>query len=340
MAQKILLTGGAGYIGAHTFVALHAAGYHLVILDNFSNADADTPARLAQLTGGKVDCHDCDLLDTAALDGVFAQHDFAAVVHFAAKKAVGESVAKPQMYFNNNTGGLINLLGAMETHGVGRIVFSSSATVYGDAKQQPIKETASLGATNPYGLTKLMGEQMLGQMLVAHPDWAIGILRYFNPAGVHPSGLLYQSPKSGDQPPENLMPRLLEVAVGKRDHLMVFGTDYDTPDGTGVRDYIHITDLCRGHVLSLDALIKTGQSHTVNLGTGQGYSVLDMIGEFAKACGRDVPYEMAPRRPGDVGTCYADVSLARDVLGFEAELGLAEMCRDSWRESGQADPLS
>ncbi|WP_069301074.1 UDP-glucose 4-epimerase GalE [Neptunicoccus sediminis] len=340
MTQKILLTGGAGYIGAHTFVALHEAGYHPVILDNFANADQDTPARLAQLTGRKVDCHDCDLMDKAALDAVFEKHDFEAVIHFAALKAVGESVAKPQMYFDNNTGGLINLMGSMEKHDVKRIVFSSSATVYGDAEEQPIPETAPLGATNPYGLTKLMGEMMLGQMQVAHPDWTIGILRYFNPAGVHPSGLLYQSPKSGNNPPENLMPRLLEVAVGTRPHLMVFGNDYDTPDGTGVRDYIHITDLCRGHVLSLDALIRTNESHTVNLGTGTGYSVLDMIREFAKACGREVPYEMADRRPGDVGTCYADVTLAREVLEFEAELGLAEMCIDSWRESGQADPTS
>jgi UDP-glucose 4-epimerase len=222
----------------------------------------------------------------------------------------------------------------MERHGVGRLVFSSSATVYGDSAVQPIPEEAPLSATNPYGLTKLMGEQMLGHMALAHPDWAIGILRYFNPAGVHRSGLLYQAPRSRDVPPENLMPRLLQVATGRLERLMVFGDDYDTPDGTGVRDYIHVQDLARGHVLSLLALLADGVGHTVNLGTGRGYSVLEMIAEFQRACGRPVPYQIAPRRAGDVAECYADPTRARTLLGFEAELGLAEMCRDSCLELG------
>ena len=332
MSEKVLLTGGAGYIGAHTYVALHGAGFIPVIVDNFDNADRDTPARLAQVVGARVACVEADLRDAAAMETLFAEHGFGSVIHFAAKKAVGESVANPQAYFDNNTGGLLGLLKAMENHDVRRIVFSSSATVYGDSKVQPIPEDAPLSATNPYGYTKLMGEQILGQMAVAHPDWAIGILRYFNPAGVHGSGLLYQSPRTKDTPPENLMPRLLEVATGARDKLMVFGSDYDTPDGTGVRDYIHISDLARGHVLSLQKLIETGAGHTVNLGTGRGYSVLEMIAEFARAAGRDVPYALADRRPGDVATCYADVTQARAVLGFEAELGLPEMCRDSCRE--------
>ncbi len=332
MTDKILLTGGAGYIGAHTYVALAKAGFTPVILDNFSNADHDTPARLAQLTGKACLCHECDLLDQKALDDVFKAHDFAAVVHFAAYKAVGDSVARPQAYFNNNMGGLINLLGAMENHGVTRIVFSSSATVYGDSPVQPIPETAPLSATNPYGLSKLVGEQMLGQMQVAHPEWAISILRYFNPVGLHKSGLLRLSPENTTQPPENLMPRLLEVAHGTRKQLSVFGNDYDTPDGTGMRDYIHVEDLARGHVLALEALINTDQSHTVNLGTGRGYSVLEMIEAFAKACGRPIPYEMVPRRAGDVARCYADVTHAKEVLGFETKYGLAEMCADSWVE--------
>jgi len=330
MTQKILLTGGAGYIGAHTYVALSKAGFTPVILDNFTNADRDTPARLAQLTGKGCLCHDCDLLDQPALDAVFKEHNFAAVVHFAAYKAVGDSVARPQAYFQNNMGGLINLLGAMENNAVTRIVFSSSATVYGDCPIQPIPETAPLSATNPYGLSKLVGEQMLGQMQVAHPDWAISILRYFNPVGLHKSGLLRLSPEITTQPPENLMPRLIEVAQGSRKQLSVFGNDYDTTDGTGERDYIHVEDLARGHVLALQRLIETDDSHTVNLGTGQGYSVLEMIAAFARACGRDIPYVLTDRRAGDVARCFADVTHAKAVLGFETEFGLDEMCADSW----------
>lgn len=336
MSATILLTGGAGYIGAHTCVTLAEAGHRPVILDNFDNADRDTPERIARILGRPVPVIEADLRDAAALDRAFSEYRFDAVIHFAAKKAVGESVAEPRLYFDNNTGGLLALLKAMETHGVGRIVFSSSATVYGDCPVQPIPEDAPLVATNPYGLTKLMGEQILGHMGVAHPDWAIGILRYFNPAGVHPSGLLAQSPRSKQTPPENLMPRLLEVATGKREKLMVYGGDYDTPDGTGVRDYIHIDDLCRGHLLSLEKLLETGQGHTVNLGTGRGYSVLEMIAAFARASGREIPHEITDRRPGDVGTCYADVSRARALLGFEARLGLDEMCRDSCLELAAA----
>lgn len=334
MGETVLLTGGAGYIGAHTFVALRAAGYDPVILDNFSNADRDVTARLSQVTGGPVPCEEADILDRAALDRVFETHRPAAVVHFAAKKAVGQSVREPFLYFENNSGGLLSVVGAMRDHGVKTIVFSSSATVYGTPEALPIPETAPLSFTNPYGFTKLMGEQMLTQIAAAEPGWAVGILRYFNPAGAHGSGLLRQAPKNTDQPPENLMPRLLEVAHGTRPHLQVFGDDWDTPDGTGVRDYIHIEDLCRGHVLSLGKMLETGQGHTVNLGTGEGYSVLQMIAAFAEASGLDIPYRIAPRRPGDIGACWADVRRAQELLGFEARFGLAEMCASDWAVTG------
>lgn len=330
MKPYVLLTGGAGYIGAHTYVALHEAGYQPVILDNFSNADHDTTARLAQLTGGHVACIEGDLTQKSDLDAAFKRYDFAAVIHFAAYKAVGQSMLYPLSYLENNLVGLINLLGAMRDHGTGVIVFSSSATVYGTPETLPIPETAALSYTNTYGYTKLAGEQILAQTASVEPDWAVGILRYFNPAGAHPSGMLRQSPRETTQRPENLMPRLLEVAHGTREKLMVFGDDWDTPDGTGVRDYIHIQDLARGHVLSLDKLLETRQSHTVNLGTGTGYSVLDMIKTFEAACGRPIPYEIAMRRAGDIGSCYADVRLAKELLGFEAAFGLEDMCKDDW----------
>lgn len=329
MSSTVLLTGGAGYIGAHTYIALQDAGFHPVILDNFYNADRDTPDRLAQITGRDVPVVEVDLLDKTALNKAFKDYDFDAVVHFAAKKAVGQSVREPLNYIENNCVGLINLLSAMEASGTGVMVFSSSATVYGAPESLPIPETAPLSFANPYGFTKLMGEQILEQIAQVHPDWAIGVLRYFNPAGAHDSGLLRQSPRNWAHPPENLMPRLLDAAQGRIEHLSVFGNDYDTPDGTGVRDYIHISDLARGHVLSLQALLAGKGGHVTNLGTGQGYSVLDMINTFEAVTNLKVPYKIEPRRPGDIASCYADVSKARKVIGFEAEFGLAEMCRSS-----------
>jgi UDP-glucose 4-epimerase len=333
MTATVLLTGGAGYIGSHTYIALSEAGFTPVILDNFSNASTDVPDRLQQITGQPIICARCDMLDKGALDRVFAQYGFDAVVHFAAKKAVGESVARPLSYIENNCVGLINLLGAMENHHVGTLVFSSSATVYGTPKTLPIAEDAPLGFTNPYGYTKFAGEQILTQIGAVHPDWAIGILRYFNPAGAHASGLIADSPRNPDgtrRIPENLVPFIADVACGARAHLRIFGDDYDTPDGTGVRDYIHIEDLAAGHVRSLQTLLARRKSHTVNLGTGRGYSVREVLSAYSDACGRDLPYELAPRRNGDVASCYADVRLARTTLGFEAKHDIGAMCASSW----------
>lgn len=333
MSKYILLTGGAGYIGSHVYVALVAAGYTPVIVDNFSNADAGTPQSLEMITQGSVLVHELDILDADALRDVFDQYDFAAVIHFAAKKAVGESVRDPLLYFEVNGAGFLNLLRAMSNADVKTLVFSSSATVYGTPDILPITEDAPTGYTNPYGYTKLAGEQMLEQICAADPDWTVGVLRYFNPVGAHSSGYLRESPRGAKFPPENLMPRLLDVATGKVDSLTVFGDDYDTPDGTGVRDYIHVSDLARGHVLSLDKLLETGQGHLLNLGTGQGYSVLELIQNFSAACEVELPYKIMERRPGDIGACYADPSKAEQVIGFKAEHGIYEMCRSSWHST-------
>lgn len=330
MTQHILLTGGAGYIGSHVYVALIGAGYTPVIIDNFSNADAETPDSLQVITQSPVICHRCDILDQGALNDVFAQYDFKAVIHFAAKKAVGESVRDPLLYFEVNGAGFLNLLRAMSDADVKTLVFSSSATVYGTPDVLPITEEAATGYTNPYGYTKLAGEQMLEQICAADPDWTVGVLRYFNPVGTHSSGLLKESPRGAKYPPENLMPRLLQVATGEQPFLTVFGDDYDTPDGTGVRDYIHVSDLAQGHVLSLNKLLETGQGHLLNLGTGQGYSVLEFIQNFSAACEIDLPYKIMDRRPGDIAACYADPSKAEQVIGFKAEHGIYEMCRSSW----------
>ena len=327
MTKTVLLTGGAGYIGSHTYLGLVAAGYEVVILDNFSNAQEDVPLRLARITSSSVKLHRGDVLDPVFLAGVFAAHDFDAVIHFAAKKAVGESVAKPLDYIQNNVGGFVNLLRAMDNANVRRIVFSSSATVYGDTLVQPIPEDHPRTFTSPYAYTKISGEQILEQLCVADPRWAVGTLRYFNPVGAHLSALIGEDPQDK---PNNLMPHIAKVAMGELPRLQVFGNDYDTPDGTGIRDYIHVEDLADGHVLSVNALIESGQSHTVNLGTGEGNTVLEVLRAYSDACGKDLPFEIVPRRDGDVAVLIARPDLAREVLGFAAKRNLDDMCRSSW----------
>jgi UDP-glucose 4-epimerase len=327
MKKRVLLTGGAGYIGSHTYLALIKAGYDVVIIDNFANSQEDVIDRLALLTGNPVTMRRVDVLDRHALNDVFAEFRFDAVVHFAARKAVSESVLKPLSYFETNCTGLVNLLQTMQRAGVFKLVFSSSATVYGDPRVAPIPETEPTSFTNPYGFTKIMGEQILTQTAAADSRWKFGILRYFNPAGAHSSGLIGEDPKNL---PENLMPFIAKVASGQLPSLLVFGTDYDTPDGTGVRDYIHVEDLAEGHVLSLRALIDKSEAHLVNLGTGRGYSVMEVLRAYGKACGQELPYILAPRRAGDIATYCADPSLARATLGFEAKRGLDEMCASSW----------
>lgn len=325
MTGKVLLTGGAGYIGSHTYLALISAGYSPVILDNFSNAQDDVPDRLRRITGQTVPVIRGDVRDTAVLTSAFADHDFDAVVHFAALKSVAESVENPLEYFRVNTGGLITLLTAMQQAGCQRIVFSSSATVYGEPDESPTEESAERRAVNPYGRTKIIGEEML-EML--GPGWAVGCLRYFNPAGTHQSGLIGEAPKGRV---ENLMPIMAEVARGDRAELQVFGNDYDTPDGTAIRDYIHVEDLARGHVLSLNKLFETNEGHLVNLGTGTGYSVLEMVKAYSDAIGRPLPHRIVGRRPGDVPIYCARTDRAAELLGFRTERSLEEICETSWR---------
>ena len=327
MTERILLTGGAGYIGSHSYVALAAAGYEVLILDNFSNAHPDVPDRLERITGTPPRVIRGSVLDRALLDQVFSETEIDAVVHFAALKAVGDSMARPLDYFETNIGGLTTLLQTMGAAGCRRLVFSSSATVYGIPDEVPTPETAPRRAMNPYGWTKIAGEEMLEQLAASDPAWAFGILRYFNPAGVHESGLIGEDPTDI---PNNLMPYIAKVATGELPTLRVFGDDYPTPDGTGVRDYIHVEDLAEGHVLSLGRLLETGQGHLVNLGTGRGYSVLEMVRAYSDACGRALPHEIVARRPGDVPVYCAQVDRATDVLGFRTRRDLADMCRSSW----------
>jgi UDP-glucose 4-epimerase len=326
--MNILLTGGAGYIGSHTYVALANAGYTPVILDNFSNSHRGVLERLYAITEQHIEFEEGDVLDTAFVEGVLRRHDIGGVIHFAGDKAVGESVANPLKYYRNNVGGAMSLLQAMEAVGCSTLVFSSSATVYGDPASVPIAEHFPRSHTNPYGHTKLIIEDMLEAMRAANPQWHIAVLRYFNPVGAHESGLIGEDP-SGT--PNNLMPFIAQVALGKRAHLQVFGNDYPTPDGTGVRDYIHVSDLAEGHVAGLDALIDKGESLTVNLGTGRGYSVLEVVRAFEAASGKPVAYKIAPRRAGDVAQCYADPSLAETLLGWRATRSLEDMCADAWR---------
>jgi UDP-glucose 4-epimerase len=326
MKPTILLTGAAGYIGSHTWLALQQAGFAVVGVDDFSNSSPMVLERLHELSGQAPVFERADVCDTAAMDAVFRRHRIAATVHFAAFKAVGESAAKPLDYYGNNLGGLVTTCRTMLQHGVKRLVFSSSATVYGQPERLPITEDAPLSATNPYGQTKLMGEQILRDLGAADPGWQTASLRYFNPVGAHESGRIGEDPRGM---PNNLMPFVAQVAVGRRERLSVFGQDYPTPDGTGVRDYIHVSDLAAGHVAALRRLLDQPGSFTVNLGTGQGHSVLEVVAAYAS--GREVPYAVMPRRPGDVAAVYADPALAQQLLGWRAHHGLPRMCEDSWR---------
>lgn len=324
----ILVTGGTGYIGSHTCVALAAAGHELLILDNLCNSNANVIDRLEALCGRRPGFIRGDIRDGRLLDDLFARHPVSAVIHFAGLKAVGESVAQPLEYYDNNVVGTLQLLAAMRRAQVGTFIFSSSATVYGDPASVPIREDFPRSATNPYGRGKLIVEDILADLHVAQPDWRIARLRYFNPVGAHASGLIGEDPQGT---PNNLVPYVAQVAVGERECLNVWGGDYPTPDGTGVRDYIHVVDLADGHVAALDYLNRNGGMLTVNLGTGQGYSVLDIVKAFEEASGRPVPYRIAGRRAGDIAQCWADPGLARRLLGWEAKRGLAQMCADAWR---------
>ncbi|KRE79908.1 UDP-glucose 4-epimerase GalE [Arthrobacter sp. Soil763] len=326
--MKVLVTGGAGYIGSHTTLSLLEGGHEVVVLDNLMNSSAESLRRVEQLTGRSVDFRKVDLLDASAVDAVFAEGGFEAVIHFAGLKAVGESVAKPLMYYTNNVAGTLNLLHSMEAAGVRRLVFSSSATVYGASEEVPLVEKAPLDATNPYGRTKEQIEDILADLGEADSRWSIALLRYFNPVGAHESGLIGEDP-SGT--PNNLLPFVAQVAVGRRDMVRVFGNDYPTPDGTGVRDYIHVMDLAAGHLAALGYIVGRPGVYRWNLGTGRGSSVLEVIEAFGKAAGHPVPYEFAPRRPGDAAVSYADPSAALADLGWSAHRNLAQMCEDHWR---------
>ena len=334
MTSTVLVTGGAGYIGSHACVALIEAGRRVVILANLSNSNVEVVQRLQRITGQAPVFVQGDIRDPACLDETFARYAITAVMHFAGLKAVGESVAKPLDYYDNNVVGTLKLLAAMERAGVSQLVFSSSATVYGDPASTPIREDFPLSATNPYGRSKLMVEEILVDWHAANPAWSIARLRYFNPVGAHDSGLIGEDPQGI---PNNLMPFVAQVAVGQRQELQVFGDDYPTPDGTGVRDYIHVTDLVEGHVAALDYIEKQSGLLTVNLGTGNGTSVLDMVRAFEQASGRSVPYKIVARRPGDVAECWADAALAFELLGWRATRSLARMCEDAWRWQ-QANP--
>lgn len=326
-SQPILITGGTGFIGSHTAVVLAEAGQPMVILDNLCNSSPKVLDRLARLKASPLEFVHADVRDAAALDALFARYDFAGVIHFAGLKAVGESVAQPLRYLENNVSGTINLLQAMDRANVRRIVFSSSATVYGDPAVVPIPETAPLTATNPYGRSKLMCEDALRELHAADPRWHVAILRYFNPVGAHESGLLGEAPNGT---PNNLMPYITQVALGQREYLQIFGNDYDTPDGTGVRDYLHVMDLAHGHLAALRAL-DTPKLLTINLGTGQGVSVKDMVDTFARVNGVPIAHRFVARRPGDVAQCLADASQAKKLLHWQTQHDLERMCADAWR---------
>ncbi len=325
----IFITGGAGYIGSHTCVELLNAGHDVTVFDNFCNSQPESLVRVERITGKKIHLIEGDIRDQAALAAALQRSQPSAVIHFAGLKAVGESVAEPLKYYDNNVLGTVKLLQAMETCGVRTLVFSSSATVYGDPQFLPLTEDHPLSATNPYGQTKLVIENMLRDLQSSDTQWRIGILRYFNPVGAHASGLIGEDPQGV---PNNLLPFVAQVAVGRREFLNVWGADYDTPDGTGVRDYIHVVDLALGHLAVLNTLQKeSAKSFSVNLGTGTGYSVLDMVHAFEQASGKPVAYKISPRRAGDVAACFAEPTFARELLGWQAQRNLQTMCEDSWR---------
>ena len=328
MTTTILLTGATGYIASHTWLALWQAGYDVVGLDNYANSSPEVLDRLRELGGRAPRFVQADVCDAAALDRTFDTERIDAVVHFAAHKAVGVSIAQPLDYYANNVGGLMTLCAAMQRHACRTLVFSSSATVYGTPERLPIREDAALSITNPYGATKLIGENLLRDLLHSDPAWQIALLRYFNPVGAHQSGRIGEDPRGT---PNNLMPYIAQVAVGQRERLQVFGNDYATPDGTGVRDYIHVLDLAEGHVAALRHVLGRAGSITLNLGTGRGLSVLELVRAFEVASGRKVPFEIVARRPGDVAACYAVASLARERLGWQAKRGVEAMCADTWR---------
>ncbi|GLQ33200.1 UDP-glucose 4-epimerase GalE [Litoribrevibacter albus] len=325
---QILVTGGAGYIGSHAVLLLQQAGYDVVVVDNLSNSSEESLHRVSGITAKDFTFYKADICDSDALEQIFLEHSFDSVIHFAGLKAVGESVELPLKYYQNNVAGTVSLCQVMAKHDVKSIVFSSSATVYGDPVSVPILESFPTSATNPYGRSKLMVEEVLTDLYKSDPDWRISLLRYFNPVGAHSSGLIGEDPNGI---PNNLMPFISQVAVGKREKLSVFGGDYPTKDGTGVRDYIHVMDLAEGHLKALEMLKKKPGLHTHNLGTGNGYSVLEMIKAFEAASGQNVPYEIVSRRPGDIAECFADPTKAEQELGWTAKLGIEDMCVDGWR---------
>lgn len=328
MGGNILVTGGCGFIGSHTVVELLNAGYDVVVIDNLSNSSDKALERVKQITGKNVKFYKKDLLDEQSIDDIFKKEDISSVIHFAGLKAVGESCRIPLAYFNNNITGTLNLLRIMEKYGVKSLVFSSSATVYGKPESVPIREDFPLSVSNPYGRTKLIIEDMLRDIYNADKSWDIALLRYFNPIGAHKSGEIGENPNGI---PNNLLPYVAKVAAGELEAVNVFGSDYDTPDGTGVRDYIHVVDLAEGHIKALEKLSSHSGLVTYNLGTGKGYSVLEIIQNFEKACGKKIPYNITERRPGDIDMCYADPEKAKKELGWEAKRGIDQMCEDAWR---------
>ncbi len=331
-SKKILVTGGAGYIGSHTCLVLLEAGYDVIVVDNLANSKKESLKRVQQITGRNLVFHELDLLDKGALNGVFEGASIDSVIHFAGLKAVGESVSMPLRYYHNNVTGTLHLCEVMREHGVREMVFSSSATVYGDPRTVPILENFPLGPTNPYGRSKLMVEKILRDIYASGEEWNIALLRYFNPVGAHPGGLIGEDPIGI---PNNLFPYITQVAVGRREALSVFGADYPTADGTGVRDYIHVMDLADGHLKALEKLEAGPGIVTYNLGTGVGYSVLDVVKAFENASGRSIPYNIVKRRPGDIAACYADASKARNEMGWSAKRNLDDMCIDAWRWQSQ-----
>ena len=330
--MNVLVTGGAGFIGSHTLFELLNANHSVTVVDNLCNASREPIRRIECLTGKSVDFHELDILDMPALDKVVSAGNFDSVIHFAALKAVGESVADPLRYYTNNIAGTLVLCEVMLAHGIKNLVFSSSATVYGDPDSVPITESSPLRATNPYGRTKLMMEYVLTDLQHANPTMNVALLRYFNPIGAHESGVIGEDP-NGE--PSNLLPYIAQVAVGQREAVRIMGDDYPTPDGTGVRDYIHVVDLAKGHLLAIDKLAENPGLITCNLGTGRGYSVREVVAAFSDACGKTLPTVILPRRPGDIATCYADPSYAKELLGWSAQFDLADMCRDAWRWQSQ-----